>query len=212
MPTDPWSGSRYPASNAAPNVSQDIQNAVNDLADGTVPSFATAAARDTAFTNWKNAGNTAFSGMQAFTQNDGRYWRYDTASSSWLYAGGNPPPIVAATVAAGWTAGSVGPGVFKDSAGMVNLVGWVTPQTTYNPQDGGTHTCLQLPSGYFPSRSLYVPIFTAPNATSYSLVMLITTAGVCSIGGGSVSSVALNVGHYLDGVRFHPGYASVPFS
>lgn len=63
MPTEPLTGSRYPASSAAPNVSQDIQNAVLDLADNTVPRFASAATRDSAYTAWVGLGNTMADGL-----------------------------------------------------------------------------------------------------------------------------------------------------
>lgn len=63
MPTDPLTGSRYPSSSAAPNVAQDIQNAVIDLADNTVPRFASTAARDTAYTAMVSGGGTMADGM-----------------------------------------------------------------------------------------------------------------------------------------------------
>lgn len=204
MPTDPWSGSRYPASTAAPNVAQDIQNAVNDLADNATAVFATAAARDTAFTNWKNAGNAAFSGMQAFTTSDGRYWRYDTASSSWLYNGGNPPPIVLCTIFGGWngTAGK-SPAVYKDSSGLVHLIGTVNPQTTYNPNDGLTHTAITLPTGYRPSSLINITIA----AGGPVLQGAIDTNGVLSIVAGTASSINAGTDHHLSATTpFHPGY------
>ena len=63
MPTDPLTASRYPSSNAAPNVAQDIQNAVFDLSDNTIPRFATTTARDTAFTAWTNSGGVLVDGL-----------------------------------------------------------------------------------------------------------------------------------------------------
>lgn len=59
MPNDPLTSSRYPASSAAPNVSQDIQNAVVDLSDNTFAGpFASTAARDAAFSAWVASGKT----------------------------------------------------------------------------------------------------------------------------------------------------------
>lgn len=64
MPTDPLTTSRYPSASAAPNVNQDIQNAVLDLADNTYAGpFATTTARNTAFTAWVAAGNAMRDGL-----------------------------------------------------------------------------------------------------------------------------------------------------
>lgn len=63
MPTDPLTGSRYPASSAAPNVAQDIQNAVLDLSDNTVPNYATTGARDSAYAAWVALGNSMRNGL-----------------------------------------------------------------------------------------------------------------------------------------------------
>lgn len=63
MPTSVLTSTRYPASSAAPNVPQDIQNAVLDLEDNTIPAFTTTAARDTAYTNWTAAGNAMRDGL-----------------------------------------------------------------------------------------------------------------------------------------------------
>jgi hypothetical protein len=52
VPTEPLTGSRYPDSSAAPNVPQDIQNAVFDLADNTIPHFGSTAVRDAAYASW----------------------------------------------------------------------------------------------------------------------------------------------------------------
>lgn len=63
MATDPRTSARYPVSTNVPNVAQDIQNGVNDLSDTTVPRYASAAARDTAHSNWVAAGNTMDNGL-----------------------------------------------------------------------------------------------------------------------------------------------------
>jgi hypothetical protein len=64
MPTDPLTGSRYPASTAVPNVNQDIQNAVTDLADNTIPNFSTTTTRDNAYTAWVALGNSMRDGLK----------------------------------------------------------------------------------------------------------------------------------------------------
>lgn len=66
MPTDPLTGSRYPASSDSPNIAQYIQNAVYDLADNTIPRFATTAARDSAFAAWVSAGNSMTDGLHCW--------------------------------------------------------------------------------------------------------------------------------------------------
>lgn len=71
MPNSFLDAARYPASSAAPNVPQDIENAVLDLEDDTIPYFATSGARDTAFSNWVNAGNTMRDGLHCFVQGTG---------------------------------------------------------------------------------------------------------------------------------------------
>lgn len=59
MPTEPLTGTPYPAASAAPNVPQDIQNAVAGLADNTFAGpFASTTTRDAAFAAWVAAGNT----------------------------------------------------------------------------------------------------------------------------------------------------------
>ena len=89
MPTDPLTGSRYPSSSAAPNVAADIQNAVMDLADNTIPRFSTTAARDTAYANWVTAGGVMASGLTCAVGD--MLYTYSTASSSWLENGPRLP-------------------------------------------------------------------------------------------------------------------------
>lgn len=89
MPTDPLTGSRYPASSAAPNVNGDIQNAVMDLADNTIPRFTTTAARDTAYANWVTAGGTMANGLVCAVSN--MLYMYDT--SAWRELGPRLPTI-----------------------------------------------------------------------------------------------------------------------
>jgi hypothetical protein len=71
VPTDPLTGSRYPASSAAPNVAQDIQNAVLDLSDNTIPNFATTTARDSAYSAWVALGNAMRDGLHCHVQGVG---------------------------------------------------------------------------------------------------------------------------------------------
>lgn len=64
MPTDPLSGSRYPAGTDSADVALHIQRAVQDVSDDTVPRFATAIARDNAYSARVTAGYAMTDGMQ----------------------------------------------------------------------------------------------------------------------------------------------------
>lgn len=67
MPTSPLVSARYPASSSAPNVNQDIQNAVYDLEDNLLAGpFATTTARDSAFSSWTALGNTLRDGLHCW--------------------------------------------------------------------------------------------------------------------------------------------------
>lgn len=88
MPNDPLTGARYPSSGAAPNVNTDIQNAVNDLSPDTIPYFSSTTARDTAFTNWVNAGHTLRDGLHCYVQGVGRMVRL---GSLWVIDGPKLP-------------------------------------------------------------------------------------------------------------------------
>lgn len=214
MPNEILTGARYPLGTDVPNIAQFIQNAVNDLADNTIPRFASPAARDTAFSSWVSAGNSMTSGLACFTQSDGRFWRYDTASSSWLYAGGNPPPIVAVTMFGGWSQGSGhGIGCYRDASGLVKIVGIATNDSAYNPQDGGTHTVFTLPAGYRPTVGV-ISVVTIGGIGGIFLNVTVGSDGIVKVTGGSSSSVALGQSHWFDNIpAFHPVYAgSVPLS
>ena len=63
MKTDPLTGSRYPETTDGSNVAQYFQNLAWDLADNAIPSFATTAARDTAYSTWVAAGNAMRNGL-----------------------------------------------------------------------------------------------------------------------------------------------------
>lgn len=102
MPTEPLTGSRYPDANASPNVPQDIQNAVWDLSDNTIPRFATSAERDTAYASWVTGGGVMQAGLTCFLISPGCYERYNgttwkrlsllTSTTGWTpdtYAGTN---------------------------------------------------------------------------------------------------------------------------
>lgn len=73
MPTTSW-GMRYPASSAAPNVNQDIQNLATDVQSFTVPRFSTAAARNAALPSPQSGQLAVVAGsVHAY---DGSGWRF----------------------------------------------------------------------------------------------------------------------------------------
>lgn len=61
--TEPLTGARIPDSTDNAALYTHISNAVVDLSSKTIPRFTTNAARDTAYTNWVNAGNTMVDGL-----------------------------------------------------------------------------------------------------------------------------------------------------
>ena len=89
MHTDPLTGARYPDSSDAPNISQYIQNAVNDLSSKTIPYFGSTASRDTAFSNWTGAGNSMRDGLKCYVQGTGEQtYMGGSWTTGWLSDGG----------------------------------------------------------------------------------------------------------------------------
>lgn len=75
MPTTTHSALRYPASTAAPNVHQDIQNLATDLDDKVLPKFANITARNAAFTAPAQGDNCIVAGLLHVY--DGAAWRWE---------------------------------------------------------------------------------------------------------------------------------------
>lgn len=75
MLTEPLTGARYPAQSDGPLGGLQIGYAVTDLADNTIPRYATSGARDAAYNTWTAAGNTMTAGM--FCTVAGRLQRYN---------------------------------------------------------------------------------------------------------------------------------------
>lgn len=73
MPTTSW-GLRYPASSAAPNVNQDIQNLASDVETTVIPRFTTVAARNAAITS--PVANRAAIVAGRLHIYDGSAWRF----------------------------------------------------------------------------------------------------------------------------------------
>lgn len=94
MPTDPLTGSRIPASTNVPNVPQDINNAVFDLSDNTIPFFTSTTARNTAYSAWVAAGGVMRNGLYCHVNSVGLQvyeastWR--TVRQGWLSDTINP--------------------------------------------------------------------------------------------------------------------------
>lgn len=206
--TNPWSGGRYPDLAESTNLPTFFENIVDDYAALSCPVFASVAARNTAWSNWLAAGNTATGVERCFTQADGRFWRYDTSSSGWKYAGGKPPPIAAITAQNFWsvTAGHQ-PGAYTDASGLIHLVGQVQPTVSYNPTDGVSRPAFLVPTGYRPLATQTFPIIAA--TTPLTMVTVgIGSDGIGFITDGSTTSVGANIGHFLDGITIHPTYTN----
>ena len=80
MPTEPLTGARYPDSSYAVDVPQDIQNAVFDLADNTIPFFTSTAARDTDYASWVSNGGAMRNGLTCHVGAT----RYVYVSGAWV--------------------------------------------------------------------------------------------------------------------------------
>lgn len=198
MANDLWTGARLGTNDDAPLGGSYLAEIVTELAAEVCPSFANAAARDTALTNWVAAGNTATTGMRAYTANDKRYWRLDALPSTWAYAGGAPPPITAVTVASGYVAGSnFAPGCYKDASGLVSVVGGVVNGGSYTPSGNNMMT---LPVGFWPQRDIAVPVMLA---AGWAIGGVYASDGSVRINvGPSIGSSTLHTVNF----SFHPGF------
>jgi hypothetical protein len=63
LPTDPLTGSRYPALGDAPNGPQAVQNAVTDLSDNCIGYFTSTTARNSGFATWVAGGGVMREGL-----------------------------------------------------------------------------------------------------------------------------------------------------
>lgn len=142
MPTDPLTGSRYPAASAAPNVAQDIQNAVMDLADNTIPSYATAAARDLAYNNWVSAGNAMRNGL----------FCYVTGTGLMEYTSGSWRRVTGTRGTASFTTDASGLGLIPHGLGATPTTAQVTP--VY--QNDGTSGIISLMRGALTNTNIQV--------------------------------------------------------
>jgi hypothetical protein len=77
--TAPLTGARIPDLTDSTDLAQWFSYAVNDLDDNATPSFASAAARDTAYSNWVSAGNTMRDGLVCTVAGNIQVYR----SSAW---------------------------------------------------------------------------------------------------------------------------------
>lgn len=132
MPTDPLTGSRYPASSASPNVAQDIQNAVYDLADNTVTGpHASTAARDSAYAAWVSAGNAMREGLFCYVTGVGLQEYYGGAWSTVLTPSMYPKGIVPAGYTSSGTATATSGTAEQRLSGGQNLAVTLTAGRTY---------------------------------------------------------------------------------
>lgn len=208
--TNPWSSARYPDLAESTNLPPFFENIVDDYAPSSCPIFTSTSTRNTAFANWLAAGNTAKSGMRCFTQADGRYWRYNTGTSSWLYAGGNPPPITAMTgFTAQWnTHPSAGAGFYTDASGLIHGVGTVQNVFTFTPD--GSQLIATLPAAFRPAANL---AFLMPCNQAEGMVEaeLHSDGTMWTERDGSLSILA-GSSFWLTHLVFHPGWTNGAFA
>ena len=206
MHNDPWSGARVPDSGDACDLWDYFRNMAADMAPELEPYFSTTAARDTALTNWVNAGNTTRDGLRCYVQGVGAQ-RY--LSGTWVSAATSG----LLTLTSGWGPYPLyhGPYWYLDSDGWVTLSGVVertgatfslgttsqfqfaTLPAALAPAASVAPLCYvglgSSPIGTFPAR-LYVP----PGSTALSVWGMDSGSGTMTSGQGYIS---------LDGVRFH---------
>jgi hypothetical protein len=191
LATTTYSSLRYPLSTNTPNVNQDIQNLASDVDQKITLLVANATAR--------NALTNKYDGQRVYEQSTKRYYRWDATATAWVYAGGAPPPIVACTINAAYTAGTgLAPGCYKDASGQVCVIGGVVNGGGYTPSGNVMFT---LPTGFWPTRDIAVLVM---NATGWAI------GGVYAADG----TVKVNVGPALGpstlhtvNFSFHPQFA-----
>ena len=209
MPNHPLTGARLGQNSDNPLGGMFLAQVVNELSPYTIPHFDNAAARDAAYAAWVAAGNAMRNGLQSFTENDQRYWRYGSSPAGWKYAGGAPPPIIASAVntGAGWSAlnGHI-PGTYTDSSGLIHLVGGVVNNGQYTPgeQDGFSDFPITLNAAYRPAGNQVVPVMvdSVPNI----IVATVLTDGRLRLDNNGQKLIEAKKVHYFDGITIHPGY------
>jgi hypothetical protein len=137
VPTDPLTASRIPAGSDSPNIAQFFNNAVFDLADDTIPTFATETARNTAYTSWVTAGGAMRDGLRCYITGLDTFQVYESGAwRFWKYAGpissANTPAahitrsgqvigVAVATTISGWTVDRSHPYVTVNANGTVTI-------------------------------------------------------------------------------------------
>ncbi|MGZ4621445.1 MAG: hypothetical protein ACXVGF_04850 [Blastococcus sp.] len=94
--TNPLTGARYPDNASTTDLGTYYGWAVNDLSPYTIPRFSTTAARDTAYQNWVNAGNSMVDGMECFAS--GTMWLYRSGAWGRLGDVGKPRMRIYGTI------------------------------------------------------------------------------------------------------------------
>lgn len=89
---EPLTGARVPEQSDGPLGGLQAGNAVKDLADNTIPRFASGSARNTAYAAWVTAGGTMVAGLHCTVA--GQLMRYD--GTAWRYAAHLPVATMAA--------------------------------------------------------------------------------------------------------------------
>jgi hypothetical protein len=113
--TEPLTGARIPTQTDGPLGGLQIANATTDIAPATVPYFATASARDTAFSAWVAAGHTMRNGLHCHVQGIGdmeyavgtgwiklgarqRFWTFARAGIDSTFVSGSYQAMMSGTI------------------------------------------------------------------------------------------------------------------
>lgn len=198
MPNTPIANLRYPDLTSAPNVPLDIGNLAADLDAKITVTAATPSAR-IALTN-------KYDGMRVYEASTKRYFRWDATATAWVYAGGAPPPITAATLSGGgtgWTAGTgFAPGCYKDGNGLITVVGGFTNNNAYTPSG---NVSIILPTGFRPSVDTACQVMV-PAGPGFILGGVYAADGAIRLNYYTGSTIGVGTLHTVN-FSFHPGFA-----
>lgn len=147
--SDPLTGATIYQQTDVATTGTHLGDVVTDLAPYTVPRFASAAARDTAYASWVTAGGTMANGMLSVTTDSAGglwvrksgAWKLELSDGGWLNITPNSP----------WTVGGNG-AVYR----VKNSVCWISAHFTRTTAWTGAISLFTLPVGARPTRPMYL--------------------------------------------------------
>lgn len=188
--TNALTGARYPDNSSATDLATYYSWAVNDLSPMTIPYFSTKAARDTAFTNWVNAGNSMRDGLHCNVGGYDQVYR----GGSWRGVGSVPHNTTAVD------------GSFHDTSAVVMTLSIADPGFAYQLQAAGSvlvnmsagttlFAQIQVNGNTLPPQGMNVHVDTDQQGIA---VLLNTPAPGLTGTLSGTSTVTLNVGFAAD--------------